>query len=126
MDTRNKILTPAAALETLRGRPVVAVTAYFDVLRAEHADGLRRLREAAPDAALVALVLPCAEALLTLRARAELAAALAVIDYVVAVESGPPEDLLASLQPATVVRWEAADRARTRQLMQHVHSRQAR
>ena len=125
MDTRNKILTPAGAERAVRGRsrPLIVVTGYFNVLVAEHARELGALRQANPDAVVLVAVLPVESELLSQRARAEMAAALAVVDYVVIADSEDPAGLLGVLRPALVVRWEAADAARTRRLIEHVHER---
>jgi len=68
-------------------------------------------------------VLPWEEAYMSQRARAEMAAALRVIDYVVAADMGDAAALVAALGPAEVVRLEAADRRRNRELIEHVHRR---
>ena len=74
----------------------------------------------------MAVVLPHAEAVLSQRARTELVAALRVIDYVVTANDADLDRIAAALAPAAVVRLEDADRVRVRQLIAHVHSRQAR
>jgi bifunctional ADP-heptose synthase (sugar kinase/adenylyltransferase) len=62
---------------------------------------------------------------LTPRARAEMAAALGVVDYVVIAGSGMPAGrLLAALEPHAVVRCEAAHEEHMRQFIHHVHRRQ--
>jgi len=77
-------------------------------------------------ATLVALILQDPAAVMELRARAELVAALRVIDYVVAADNADFDRIRTALQPAAVVRLEDADRQRVRQLIEHVHHRQAR
>ena len=119
MDTRNKILTVAAALE-LRP-PVALATGHFDVLRAEDARELARVRHHP----LLVVVLPLAGEILTQRARAELVAALSVVDYVVTADDGDLDRLIESLKPAEFVRLEAAEARRATQLMEHVHRRQS-
>jgi hypothetical protein len=121
MDTRSKILTPAAA-RALPG-PLTAATGYFDVLRAADVRELAALKGAAP---LLAVVLPRAKELLPLRARAELAAALSVVDYVVAAEDEDLDAFLHALPAARVARLEEAGEARVRQLIEHVRNRQNR
>jgi bifunctional ADP-heptose synthase (sugar kinase/adenylyltransferase) len=118
MDTRNKILTVAAALE-LRP-PVALATGHFDVLRAEDARELARVRHHP----LLVVVLPLAGEILTQRARAELVAALSVVDYVVTADDGDLDGLIESLKPAEFVRLEAAEARRASQLIEHVHRRQ--
>ena len=70
-----------------------------------------------------AVVLPGAEALLTLRARAELAAALAVIDYVVLPQNRASSVDFERIPDVRVFREEAADEARFKRLVEHVHQR---
>ena len=70
------------------------------------------------------VVLPLAGELLPQRARAELAAALRMVDYVVIADDTAPDALLASLEPAQLVRLEEVHAARKRQLMEHVQRRQ--
>ena len=100
------------------------VTGYFDVLRAEHIRDLREARERAPALPLLAVVLPLAGELLHQRARAELVAALRVVDYVVITDEADAAGLIESLEPAVLVRLEGADARRIRQLTEHVHRRQ--
>ena len=113
MDTRSKILTPAAALR-IPARPIAIVTGTFDVLRAEHARELEEARTGA--AALLAIVLPRAGELLPQRARA--------VDYVVAA-AGPAEleALIHGLEPARIVRLEGADDRRLQQLREQILAR---
>ena len=128
MDTRSKILTAPDAINTARGldRPLLVVTGYFDILVADHARQLGRLQKENSGAALMVVVLPRESELLSQRARAEMVAALAMVDYVVTEASGDPAALIDSLGPASVYRWEAADAARARQLVEHVQRRQKR
>ena len=118
MDTRSKILSVAAALEL--PPPVAIATGYFDVLRAEHARELAGVRHHP----LLVIVLPLADEILALPARAELVAALRVVDYVVTADHADVEKLIESLKPAEFVRLEAADARRASQLIEHVHRRQ--
>ena len=115
MDTRSKIVDAQA----VPGGCTV-VTGYFDVLRAEHARELGDLPRP-----LVAVVLPFAAELLGQRARAEMVAALRVIDYVVVAEDADVETWIERLKPSRVVRMEAADERRARQLREHVRNRQS-
>jgi bifunctional ADP-heptose synthase (sugar kinase/adenylyltransferase) len=124
VDTRSKILTLDAALQL--PPPVTVVTGYFDVLRAEHVRDLRHARALAPNRPLLAIVLPGTAPLLDQRARAELVAALRVVDYVVTADDRDLDRIIAAFPPSQLVRLEAADQRRSRQLMEHVRSRQAR
>ena len=118
MDTRSKILTLAAALEL---RPPVAIaTGYFDVLRVGDAHELARVRHHP----LLVVVLPLGGEILSQRARAELVAALRVVDYVVTADDGDVERLVTGLRPLEFVRLEAAEARRASELIEHVHRRQ--
>jgi len=118
MDTRSKILTLAAALEL---RPPVAIaTGYFDVLRVGDARELARVRHHP----LLVVVLPLGGEILSQRARAELVAALRVVDYVVTADDGDVERLVTGLRPLEFVRLEAAEARRASELIEHVHRRQ--
>ena len=124
MDTRSKILTPAAALE-IPARPLAIVTGTFDVLRAGHARELEQVRHGTGAAALLVMVLPRAGEILPQRARAELVAALRAVDYVVAAGSLESDPLIHALQPAHLVRLEEADERRSRQLRDRVRAQSA-
>ena len=129
MDTRSKILTLDAALRL--PPPLTVVTGYFDVLQTEHVRDLQHARAQAPAVAgnewpLLAIVLPATAGLLGQRARAELVAALRVVDYVVTADEGDLDRMIAAFPPRHLVRLEAADERRSRQLIEHVRSRQNR
>jgi hypothetical protein len=123
MNTREKIVTPS----DLDGRRITLVAAYFDPLLDWHAERLAALRPA--DGILAALVLPLQGELLPQRARAELAAALRMIDYVLIAPGSDPnlsEDLIRALSPAQVFRLDEEDLRRRAELIAHVRSRQTR
>lgn len=126
MDTRNKIISPdraAALVRELRaeGQAIRVVTGYFDVLVA---DQVRRLSEIAASAStLFAVVLDPPEPLLPGRARAELVAALGMVDYVVPAEEPAALALLSHCNPGEVVREESADLLRSRRLNELVQRR---
>lgn len=122
MDTRDKILTPAGALAL--PRPLVVVKGYFDLLRAAHARELGEIRRRTSAATLLVVVLPLDHSVLPLAARAELAAALRMVDYVLPGDCEDLDRLVSSLHPAEIVSLEAADLCRARQLIEHVHRRQ--
>jgi bifunctional ADP-heptose synthase (sugar kinase/adenylyltransferase) len=115
MDTRSKIVNAAAA-----PRGCTVVTGGFDVLLAADARELAEIRARDAEKALVAVVLPVAGELLPEGARAQLVAAIRMVDYVVIAGETAPDVLLAALEPARVVRLEAAQAERKRQLMEHV------
>jgi glycerol-3-phosphate cytidylyltransferase-like family protein len=122
VDTRNKILTPDAAL-AIRERPIAIVTGTFDVLRAEHARELEKVRTRPGIAALLVIVLPRAGEVLPQRARAELVAALRAVEYVVAVSPEELKGIIHALEPAHVVRLEEADERRCRELREQIVTR---
>ena len=118
MDTRIKILTAEAA-----PRACTVVTGAFDPLLAEDARELAEIRASHPDGPLLVVVLPLPGELLPEHARAELVAALRMVDYVVTAPDAATDALLAALEPAHLVRLEEAQAVRKRQLMDHVHRR---
>ena len=125
LDTRTKILTAAGLAALDPPRPLLAVTARFDVLRAAMVSELAAARRRTGANSLLAVVRPLPDELAPLAARAEMAAALRVVDYVFIAENGDLSSLPASLQPLEIVSLEEADAARIRQLIAHVHSRQS-
>jgi bifunctional ADP-heptose synthase (sugar kinase/adenylyltransferase) len=125
VDTRDKIITAEAACEMARGGEAILVTGYFDVLLAAHLGDLQRVREARPQGVLITAVAAPPEPVLDARARAEMVAALAVVDYVVSWEGEPAESLLAAFSPDRIVRLEAVHQQRMGELIQHVHRRQS-
>ena len=116
MDTRTKIVEASA----LRGKPVTLVCAYFDPLLAWHAQRLEELRPRVQT--LAAAVLPLENELLSQRARAELAAAMRVIDYVLIAENC----VVRGLDPVEIIRLEEEDLRRRGEFIAHVRSRQIR
>lgn len=115
MDTRTKIIAEAQAVEIAEGFTVV--TGYFDVLLADHVRALRKIAEGGRR--IIVVVRDSPDALLPQAARAELVAALAMVDYVVASENGG-----ALFQSAEIVHFERDDLRRTAALIEHVHERQ--
>jgi hypothetical protein len=127
MDTRGKIITLdqaariAADLRS-RGERLKVVTGSFDVLTV---DLVRRVRGLSGDGTLLAAIVDPPEPLLAQRARAELAAGLSVIDYVLSIPGSGLDHALDAILPDAVVREETADRQRLAALMEHVHRRQS-
>lgn len=81
LDTRSKIIPLHQIQERLQDRAARWISGNFDPLLAEH---VRRLRQASePGSLLVVEVTNPARPLLSQRARAELVAALSMVDYVV-------------------------------------------
>ncbi len=125
LDTRTKIIAPQQALEAAaewhaRGRRVRVVIGLFDPLLASHARRIAQIAQ--PGDALFAVVEPGMRPVLPARARAELVAALRMVDYVVL--DGDDPGWLAHLQAHEVCREESADEQRTLELIRHVQSRQ--
>jgi bifunctional ADP-heptose synthase (sugar kinase/adenylyltransferase) len=100
LDTRSKIIQ-LHEIQTLQDRTARWISGHFDPLLAEHVQRLRRARE--PGSLLVVEVTNPTHPLLSQRARAELVAALAIVDYVVlsnvdadgsvdGLPAGPPID----------------------------------
>ena len=119
MDTRTKILSMADARALAADRPLALVTGYFDVLRAAHIRDLANVSERT----LLAVIRPHPHAILPAPARAELVAALRMIDYVVIADDREVESLVTALEPDRIVHLEDADLRRTRELTEHVQRR---
>jgi hypothetical protein len=121
VDTRTKIVTPDAAFDP--PRPLLLVTGRFDILRVEMARELSAARDRVGAGTLAVAILPLADELAPAAARAELAAALRVVDYVFVGAEGGLDELAAALHPIETLRLEEADARRKRQLTEHVHRR---
>ena len=125
-DTRSKIIDLARAREIVRdnGSRLTLVTGYFDVLLADH---LSRLEDLASNGnQLMAVVFDPPEPLLSLRARAELIAALAMVDYVLPAGQNGAGELLSEFSADAIVREEDADLRRRQELTAHVRQRHSR
>ena len=125
LDTGTKILTAARLAALDPPRPLLVVTARFDLLRAAMVRELAAALGRTGANSLLAVVRPLANELAPIAARAQMAASLRVVDYVFIAENGDLSSLPASLQPIEIVSLEEADAARIRQLVEHVHSRQS-
>lgn len=117
MDTRIKILSGPHILE---GEPLAVVTGYFDVLRAGHVRDLAAVRVRAPHTRLLVVVVRGAEPLLPLAARAEMMAAVRMVDYVLTADDSDVEHLIKALRPVLLVRLESEDLRRVSRLKEHV------
>lgn len=107
-------------------RAVTLVTGYFDVLRAGHARELGQIRLRSAGRLVAVVVLSRQGEIVALAARAELVAALHMVDYVVTADHEDLNRLIERCQPAEVVRLETADLRRTGQLIEHVQRGQTR
>jgi hypothetical protein len=121
VDTRTKIVTGLADFNP--PRPLLLATGRFDILRMEMVRELAAARERTGARSLAVVLGPLVDELAPLPARAEMAAALRVIDYVFIVPDGDLAALASALQPIEIISLEQADAQRTRQLIEHVHSR---
>ena len=97
MDTRKKILSVADGIPAATGATLVI--GYFDVLRREH---VRALEQAGHP--MIAVVLERMDAVLPLRARAELAAGLRAVNQVVTAAESQVDAIVAAVRPARVLR----------------------
>jgi len=114
VDTRTKIISNDGARKIA---DAVIVSGYFDPILHTHAERLKSLQK--PGQPLLVLISTPANAILPSRARAELVAGLACVDYVTEIGSTYPD----GLTPLT--QLETEDAARLEQLIQHVQARQA-
>lgn len=121
MDTRAKIVTTGHSL--VSDRPITLVTGYFDVLRTSHIAALHEC--VSSGYALCVAVQARAGEILPLRARAELVAALRMVDYVVIIDNGDLDGLVTSLKPARTIALEEDDLVRASELKLHVQQRQS-
>lgn len=113
VDTREKILCRKAAAQLLRSRPgAPVVTGYFDPLLAAHA---RRLREIG--SRLIVCVRRSDDCLMPERARAEMVASLACVQFVI------PEDCLSTIDSQNVISEEDSDLRRRAEFAEHVRRR---
>ena len=123
VDTRTKILTPPALASLDPPRPLLLAVGRFDILRLEAVRDLAAARQRTGAGSLMVALRPFEGELVPLAARAEMAAALRVVDYVLLAGNEDLESLAASLQPIDIIDMEEADAHRARQLIEHVHSR---
>jgi glycerol-3-phosphate cytidylyltransferase-like family protein len=126
MDTREKIVDLARAAEIAAGlrrsgARLKIVAGYFDVLTPDHVHRLRAVADGQP---LMCAVLDPPHPVLPSRARAELAAALGMVDYVLLLDGADLAQALEKIQPHEVIRDEIADRQRSQALIEHVQRRQ--
>ena len=111
MDTRTKIVDAGQA-RLIAAQGATVVSGYFDPLVASHAERLAGLKSSGIP--LLVLIATPDDAILPARARAELAAGLAVVDYVCETADG--------VAPHLSLEREHAERLA--QLIEHVHARQ--
>jgi len=102
------------------------VTGYFDVLRVEHVRALQQVRDRTGDHPVVVAVLPREGELLSQHARAEMVAALRMVDYVLIANREGFDGILEGLRPAEFVRLEEAGLRHMHCLIEHVQRGQIR
>lgn len=122
-DTRNKIITVEEAREIARHsrqQPSAFVT-HMEVLGS---NVVRRVEQLAArtDGKFYVILTDPPSPLASLEARAEIAAALRAVDYVISAPEGAAAALDA-IQPGLIFHDEEEDCERTRLLMEHVRSR---
>jgi glycerol-3-phosphate cytidylyltransferase-like family protein len=128
LDTRSKLISPdqvtalAARLKSQSAR-IAVVTGYFDPLLPAHARALAGVRSDTACTTLVVVLLPSLDALLSAQARAELAAALSMVDYVIIASDGHVGELVERLGTDILIPREALDVSERRQLIEHVQRR---
>lgn len=76
-------MEPRELEEKLQGRAAIRVSGHFDPLLAEHVRRLAEARDDEPGRPLIVEITNPPQSLLAQRARAELVAALSMVDYVV-------------------------------------------
>jgi bifunctional ADP-heptose synthase (sugar kinase/adenylyltransferase) len=128
VDTRNKIIDSQTAVEIAgrlrrQGRKLVVVTGHFDVVLAAHARDLEAVRSSSGADAIMVILQPLSLSLLAAPARAELVAALAMVDYVVSAGDDSLDELLSRLPAERVISRLGADDELKRLLIEHVQSR---
>jgi bifunctional ADP-heptose synthase (sugar kinase/adenylyltransferase) len=126
VDTRAKIISVEAAIALAGGgRSMVLVTGPFDVLRAVHLERLALAHASLPGTLLLVAITAPPHPVLDSRARAEMVAALAMVDYVVCLEEPHIESLLVAFPADRIVRLEAAHEQHMRELIEYVRRRQS-
>jgi len=111
LDTRTKIIDAAQAARVAQSGATI-VSGYFDPMVASHAERLAALKH--PGEPLLILITTPPDPILSPRARAELVAGLAIVDYVCDVPDG--------ITPHISLDHEHAQRLT--QLIGRVHARQ--
>jgi hypothetical protein len=111
LDTRQKIVS----LESIRFPVTKLVVGYFDPL---WADNVVRLNEISNGGRITVVVADRADALLPLRARGELVAALSCVERVILCNGDVPQ-----LPGVEILDEREADERRTRELSAHIIER---
>ncbi|HEY3741486.1 MAG TPA: hypothetical protein VGL53_16655 [Bryobacteraceae bacterium] len=88
MNTRVKIIDAEELSAILHNSSAILVVGVFDPLLAAHAERLAEIARPGASKLVVAVTDPLSAALLPVRARMEMAAAVGVVDFVLSYESG--------------------------------------
>lgn len=120
VDTRNKIIEADRAAELARDPGTTVVIGAFDPLLAAHVRELQRVRNRTAGGPLLIVLAQPVEALLPLRARAEMVAALRMVDFV--FPAGGDTEAERFLSPQAV-DFRPDDRERALHLTEHVQRR---
>jgi hypothetical protein len=121
VNTREKILTLDQARAAAAGMPVTAFVTHLEVLQADHIRALEAASaESAPGKLFLVLTDPPSP-LVALEDRAEVAAGLRMVDYVVPAAAGRVPALDA-IHPHRIIEDEEEDCGRIRRLIEHVRS----
>jgi bifunctional ADP-heptose synthase (sugar kinase/adenylyltransferase) len=126
MDTRAKIvdasqISSLLARSSSNGRRLVVARGWFDVLRASHCRALAEAKASGSELVVIVHADGGAQpTLLNAAARAQLAAAIAVVDYVVICDGTQARNLAASWNAAAIVE---IDESFSRGLVENVLQR---
>ena len=119
LDSREKIIDAEQARTVAKTHTGLrVVTGYFDPLLAAHAEALARI-----GAGLMVLVASPADPLLSVRARAELVAALRGVAWVVPLNTSESPDWVAALPPGCLTSLEVEDEERRNAFLRRVCER---
>jgi glycerol-3-phosphate cytidylyltransferase-like family protein len=123
VDSRSKIVDAREATEIAAGGATV-VSGYFDPMIAWHARWLSSFKK--PGQKMLVLIATPEHPILPARARAELVAALGIVDHVAEYSEEVMTSIAATGGDAgAVIRVEAQDRELFQDLLELVHSRQS-
>jgi hypothetical protein len=122
VNTREKILSLDQARTAAAGIPVTAFVTHLEVVRADHIRAMETAAAASAPGKLFLVLTDPPSPLVALEDRAEVAAGLRMVDYVVPAAAGR-EQALDAICPRRIIEDEEEDCGRTRRLIEHVRSR---
>jgi glycerol-3-phosphate cytidylyltransferase-like family protein len=128
VDTRQKIIPAEEAVAAARrldasGRRLVVVIGHFDPLLCAHARALGQVRNGTGSPVVMVVLVPTEAPLLGERARAEMAAALDVVDYVVIMGRDNFGEFVDRLAAEQVILRQGEDENLKRSLIEYVQRR---